>query len=390
MATQSTTTVYVKIDGANRLETIDIPPNCTVDEIKSVFYSAAEIPDDSGCILKLTDPTGVIVPIGHGLDGNTKDEPYLLKVIGDNLMNFGLMQSALDEVTASAQQASPADVQDLKTGIISLKKKLEEMEAGIAKKAAAPPAAVVRTPSSFSAPVAVEPASKPVRKPITLNSHYTTKPKYILTEETKEYIRSPSFDNWAWDENELIGLFEFIFEDLGLIEEFKIDVVTLKKFLIAVKDSYNNNPFHNFKHCFCVSQMMFGIINTTKVVEKLKPIDKLILLLSTIGHDLDHPGFSNTYQINAATDLAIIYNDISPLENHHAAVLFTILSNPETNLLVNVPDPVYRDARKNIIRCILATDMAKHGEIMAAFKKASENFNFDDAEHKSLLLQIIV
>ncbi|KAJ3018314.1 UNVERIFIED_CONTAM: High affinity cAMP-specific and IBMX-insensitive 3',5'-cyclic phosphodiesterase 9A [Siphonaria sp. JEL0065] len=308
------------------------------------------------------------------------------------------MQSALNEVSSSAQQASPADVQDLKNGIIALKKKLEEMEAGITSREpskessslSAPPASPLPRRKSLAAPVAPEPVSKPTRKPIVLNSHYTQKPKYILTEETKEYIRSPSFDNWAWDENELFGLFEFIFEDLGLISEFKIEVATLRKFLVAVRDSYNNNPFHNFKHCFCVSQMMFGILNTSKVIEKLKPIDKLVLLLSTIGHDLDHPGFSNTYQINAATDLAIIYNDISPLENHHAAVLFTLLSHPETNVLQNISDAVYREARKNIIRCILATDMAKHGEIMAAFKKASEAFNYDDAEHKSLLLQIIV
>ncbi|KAJ3005394.1 UNVERIFIED_CONTAM: High affinity cAMP-specific and IBMX-insensitive 3',5'-cyclic phosphodiesterase 9A, partial [Siphonaria sp. JEL0065] len=395
------TTVHIRIENPTsqpRTETIDIPPSCTLEEIKSVFYAAAELPEDSGVVLKLTDSEGAIVPIGHGLDGNTKDTPYVLKVIGDNLMNFGLMQSALNEVSSSAQQASPSDVQDLKNGIIALKKKLDEMEAGITSREtskessslSAPPASPVPRRKSLAAPVALEPVSRPTRKPIVLNSHYTQKPKYILTEETKEYIRSPSFDNWAWDENELFGLFEFIFEDLGLISEFKIEVTTLRKFLVAVRDSYNNNPFHNFKHCFCVSQMMFGILNTSKVVEKLKPIDKLVLLLSTIGHDLDHPGFSNTYQINAATDLAIIYNDISPLENHHSAVLFTLLSHPETNVLENISDAVYREARKNIIRCILATDMAKHGEIMAAFKKASEAFNYDDAEHKSLLLQIIV
>lgn len=32
------------------------------------------------------------------------------------------------------------------------------------------------------------------------------------------------------------------------------------------------------------------------------------------------------YQINAKTELAIRYNDISPLENHRAAVAFEILS----------------------------------------------------------------
>lgn len=34
----------------------------------------------------------------------------------------------------------------------------------------------------------------------------------------------------------------------------------------------------------------------------------------------------HSYQINAQTELAIRYNDISPLENHHAAVAFEILS----------------------------------------------------------------
>ena len=32
-----------------------------------------------------------------------------------------------------------------------------------------------------------------------------------------------------------------------------------------------------------------------------------------------------SYQINARTELAIRYNDISPLENHHCAVAFQIL-----------------------------------------------------------------
>ncbi|KAJ3096430.1 High affinity cAMP-specific and IBMX-insensitive 3',5'-cyclic phosphodiesterase 9A [Physocladia obscura] len=276
------------------------------------------------------------------------------------------MQSALEQVSSSS--ASLNDVEDLKNGIVALKKKLEEMDKN-------PSASATKYIPPANLTIA-SPIQKQAKKHIIINSHYKYKPKYILTEETKEYLRSPTFDNWAWDENELFGLFEFMFEDMNLLKEFSIDVETLRKFLISIRDCYNNN--------------MFGILNVTEVVHKLKPIDKLILILSTIGHDLDHPGFNNAFQINAATDLAIIYNDISPLENHHAAVLFTILGNSETNVLANVSDAVYREARKNIIRCILATDMAKHGEIMAAFKKASETFNYEDTEHKSLLLQMII
>lgn len=33
----------------------------------------------------------------------------------------------------------------------------------------------------------------------------------------------------------------------------------------------------------------------------------------------------NLFQINARTELALRYNDISPLENHHCAVAFEIL-----------------------------------------------------------------
>ncbi|KAJ3341573.1 hypothetical protein HDU83_006530 [Entophlyctis luteolus] len=383
------TILHVKIDATNRFEIIEIAPGCTLDEIRSVFFAAAEIPESRpGVVLKLVDSSGCVIPIGHGIDANSKQEPYVLKVVGDRLSNFSMLQSAIDDIAQTSPPVSITDVQDLKQGIQALKKKLENVDIGVAN-------------SGKPGPNQTMPdISKPVSKPIVLNDHYKRQPKYILTEETKEYLRTPSFDNWAWDEYELFGLFEFMFEDLGLISEFSIDVETLRKFLIKVRDSYNNNvsPMKfNFSNKLLVFlralsfAKMFGILHVSGVHQKLKPIDKLILLLSTIGHDLDHPGFNNAYQINAGTDLAIVYNDISPLENHHAAVLFTILASTETNVLASLSDAVYRDVRKNVIRCILATDMAKHGEIMAAFKKAADGgFNFDDAEQKSLLLQMIV
>lgn len=37
-------------------------------------------------------------------------------------------------------------------------------------------------------------------------------------------------------------------------------------------------------------------------------------------------------QINAKTDLALRYNDISPLENHHCAVAFGILSKVKATM----------------------------------------------------------
>jgi len=55
--------------------------------------------------------------------------------------------------------------------------------------------------------------------------------------------------------------------------------------------------------------------------------------------------FVVSYQINARTDLAIRYNDISPLENHHCAVAFQILSNPETNIFANIDQATFKRIR---------------------------------------------
>jgi high affinity cGMP-specific 3',5'-cyclic phosphodiesterase 9 len=71
-------------------------------------------------------------------------------------------------------------------------------------------------------------------------------------------------------------------------------------------------------------------------------------------------------------------------------MLFIILQNNAMNIFRNVPTTIYRDIRKGIIRCILATDMAKHGEIMGAFRKLLDSFDYEDAEHKSLLLQMVI
>lgn len=70
---------------------------------------------------------------------------------------------------------------------------------------------------------------------------------------------------------------------------------------------------------------------------------------------------------------------------HKPAILFSILKNPQTNILGQVSEAIFKDARKGIIKCILATDMAKHGEILNQFKKIVDTFNYDDAEHKSLV-----
>lgn len=53
-----------------------------------------------------------------------------------------------------------------------------------------------------------------------------------------------------------------------------------------------------------------------------------------------------SYQINARTELAVRYNDISPLENHHCAVAFQIISQPEYNIFSNVDQDQFKQIRQ--------------------------------------------
>lgn len=85
----------------------------------------------------------------------------------------------------------------------------------------------------------------------------------------------------------------------------------------------------------------------------------------------------------AKTDLAIIYNDQAPLENHHSAMLFAILQLESCNLFKKLDRQALGIVRKGIIRCIMATDMAKHGEHLQAYNKIIPNFTLQDGEHRA-------
>ncbi|XP_043227673.1 high affinity cGMP-specific 3',5'-cyclic phosphodiesterase 9A-like, partial [Amphibalanus amphitrite] len=135
---------------------------------------------------------------------------------------------------------------------------------------------------------------------------------------------------------------------------------------------------------------MYSLVWACDLMVRIDPLDVFILLISCICHDLDHPGYNNIYQINAGTDLALRYNDVSPLENHHCSVAFTILQEPAANILARLSPAEQRRAREGIIRCILATDMARHNEIIGQFREIVDEFDFSEPIHVNLLSMILI
>uniref|UniRef100_A0A182VRQ8 Phosphodiesterase n=1 Tax=Anopheles minimus TaxID=112268 RepID=A0A182VRQ8_9DIPT len=251
------------------------------------------------------------------------------------------------------------------------------------------------------------PRGPPHRK-TSLPKHTDVKKRFLetcdttLSDEVKAALRLPAFDSYEWEDWDVIHLMQTMFVELNLLEKFNIPIVTLREWLYEVYKHYNDVPFHNYRHCFCVAQMvsivlkanlphpMYAIAWHTNLVQRLGELEVLVLLVSCICHDLDHPGYNNIYQINARTELALRYNDISPLENHHCSIAFRLLEHPECNIFRNMSKEMYKDVREGIIRCILATDMARHNEILTQFQEATPEFDYSNKVHTNLLCMVLI
>ncbi|KAF5927458.1 hypothetical protein HPG69_016096 [Diceros bicornis minor] len=325
---------------------------CNSSDIMDLFCIATGLPRNTTISLLTTDDA--MVSIDPTMPANSERTPYKVRPVAIKQLSEKeeLIQSVLTQV---AEQFSRAfKINELKAEVTNhlavLEKRveleglkvveIEKCKSDIKKMREELAARSNRTscPCKYS--------FLDNNKKLTPRRDVPTYPKYLLSPETIEALRKPTFDVWLWEPNEMLSCLEHMYHDLGLVRDFSINPVTLRRWLLCVHDNYRNNPFHNFRHCFCVAQMMYSMIWLCGLQEKFSQMDLLILMTAAICHDLDHPGYNNTYQINARTELAVRYNDISPLENHHCAVAFQILAQPECNIFSSVQPDGFKQIRQ--------------------------------------------
>ncbi|XP_019899037.2 high affinity cGMP-specific 3',5'-cyclic phosphodiesterase 9A isoform X2 [Esox lucius] len=389
-------TIYLDVDG--KVQKVVFSRHCSPCDIKELLCSSSNIPRNTA--IMLVDPEGALVSIDPTMPTNSPHSLYKVISLATSQLEEkeDMFQNILSHV---AEQFSRAfQINELKIEVTNrlsmlekrvqleglkvvelekckndLKKLRDEMTSrGLGKVGICP------CKYNFSD------NGMKLSPRIDIPSY----PKYTLSQETIEALKKPTFDVWHWEHNEMLSCLEYMYHDLGLVNEFSMNPITLKRWLLGIQENYRSNPFHNFRHCFCVSQMMYGMINLCNLPEKMTLTDIGILMTAAVCHDLDHPGYNNTYQINARTELAVRYNDISPLENHHCAVAFQILSMPECNIFANVEPEAFKQIRQAIIILILATDMARHGEILESFKQKLDNFDFTNEEHVTCLKMVLI
>ena len=72
------------------------------------------------------------------------------------------------------------------------------------------------------------------------------------------------------------------------------------------------------------------------------------------------------------SELALMYNDESVLENHHLAVAFKLMQPEDCDILSDLTSKQRQTFRKMVIDMVLATDMSKHMSLLADLKTMVE------------------
>ncbi|KAA8595688.1 hypothetical protein FQN60_010979, partial [Etheostoma spectabile] len=211
-----------------------------------------------------------------------------------------------------------------------------------------------------------------------------------------------------------------LFQDTCLFEIFKIPVREFMAYFCALESGYRDIPYHNRVHATDVLHAVWYL--TTRPIPGFQQIhsehvtgsdtdsdsgispgrisyassksssisddsygclawnipalELMALYVAAAMHDYDHPGRTNAFLVATNAPQAVLYNDRSVLENHHAASAWSLyLSRPEFNFLVNLDHVEFKRFRFLVIEAILATDLKKHFDFLAEFNAKVNDVN---------------
>ncbi|XP_026062687.1 cAMP-specific 3',5'-cyclic phosphodiesterase 4B isoform X2 [Carassius auratus] len=164
-----------------------------------------------------------------------------------------------------------------------------------------------------------------------------------------------------------------IFQERDLMKTFKIPVETFVTYMMTLEDHYHADvAYHNSLHAADVAQSTHILLSTPALDAVFTDLEILAAIFAAAIHDVDHPGVSNQFLINTNSELALMYNDESVLENHHLAVGFKLLQGENCDIFQNLSKKNRQTLRKMVIDLVLATDMSKHMSLLADLKTMVE------------------
>uniref|UniRef100_A0A9J7XRC6 Phosphodiesterase n=2 Tax=Cyprinus carpio TaxID=7962 RepID=A0A9J7XRC6_CYPCA len=223
-------------------------------------------------------------------------------------------------------------------------------------------------------------------KKLTHSSSLTNSsiPRFGVKTETEDELAKELEDVNKWGLNvfkvsefsgnrPLTVMMHSIFQERDLLKTFKIPLDTFVTYLMTLEDHYHADvAYHNNIHAADVTQSTHVLLSTPALEAVFTDLEILAAIFASAIHDVDHPGVSNQFLINTNSELALMYNDSSVLENHHLAVGFKLLQEENCDIFQNLTKKQRQSLRKMVIDIVLATDMSKHMNLLADLKTMVE------------------
>jgi len=200
---------------------------------------------------------------------------------------------------------------------------------------------------------------------------------------------------------------------LPLFANLGVNAFDFARFLTHITGGYNDVPYHSSTHAADVFQAMLhiyergvrasnqGMVPAEEDEERLSgrsswfftDAELLGLLVGAAVHDVNHTGQNNAFHIATASDLAITYNDVSILENHHCAFAFRSMRVAGRDFAAKLDPDTYKVFRETVIAVVLGTDMTKHFEAVDHLRTTLElgtGLNLLTTADRRFLTQVVV
>lgn len=203
-------------------------------------------------------------------------------------------------------------------------------------------------------------------------------------------VNSWSFNVFMLERFQLEGVTAWLLLRKVDCTEFDLHTEVVANYVRLISCRYPENPYHSWKHAVDVHHTIHRACDALKVQYFLTPLDLFALAVAAIAHDVAHPGYNNTFLEQTSHELALRYNDKSPLENMHCATMFALMqSHPEARIFQGLSKKRYKEARNICVEVILHTDNAKHFDMVKELElfHATNSDIFDRREELDLLKQ---
>ncbi|CAD8159980.1 unnamed protein product [Paramecium pentaurelia] len=178
-----------------------------------------------------------------------------------------------------------------------------------------------------------------------------------------------------------------LFKIFKVIQTLKItNLETLGEFSVKIESLYQNNFYHNSMHAIDVANSTaFFLQNGLSTL--IDDFQATCLLISSLAHDIGHPGLNNGFMTANRCRLALLFNDQSVLENYHSFLLFQVLTQSNCNIIENLSSNEIKGFRKYCLNLILDTDLTRHFQLMNKFQNYL-NVNESPAIDQQLIMSI--